>query len=584
MKFPRRPALAFASLAATSALLLAGCTSDTTDSSDSASGSDTTTSESSDSSTETVSSAVAEGEATYDDIDLPDVDLSPDASSATEITLADGASSGGDGVSVDGDTITITAAGTYVLSGELSDGQIVVDVADGDVTLILDGVDITSDGAPAITVDDADNLILYTASGSTNYVSDTGTYDDTDEDTGGAAIYSTADLFLAGEGTLVVDAGRNDGITSKDSLVIASGTYEVSAADDGIRGKDHLIILDGTVTVDATGDALKSDNEADEDEPDRYVGIVWIAGGTIDLTAGTDGIDAANQVTIEGGDMTVDAGDDGIHSEVYLRIGDAEIDILNSYEGLEAAVIYLDSGAVSIVSSDDGINGSDGSGSSEMGGMGGGGGGMGGGPGSHGASDTSGSDDSTTAETADYSTATDTTETETVADDSTTVSVEVYISGGTYLIDADGDGLDSNGTITMTGGTVVISGPEDSGNGAIDYNGTFDIDGGTIAASGSSGMAEAPDGGDQAVLGMTFGSSVTEGTVISVVDSDGELVMSFTTEKLSASLILSSAELESGETYTVYADGEVSGGEEVGPLTIGGTLSGGEELGTLTAS
>lgn len=565
----RRPTLAFASLAATGALLLTACSPDAADEGDTSLGA--ATDSTSDSTTETVSVATVEGEASYEDLDLPDVDLAPDASTATAIALADGASSGGSGVSVDGDTVTITAAGTYVLSGSLSDGQVVVNVADGDVALILDGVDITKSGAPAIQVDDASNVIVYTAAGTTNTVADSGTYDETDDTVGGAAIYSTADLFLAGEGTLVVDGGRNDGITSKDSLVIASGTYEITAADDGIRGKDHLVILDGDITVDATGDALKSDNEADTDEPERFVGVVWISGGALDLRAGTDGIDAANQVTIVGGSLAVDAGDDGIHSEVYLRIGDAEIDISNSYEGLEAALMYLDGGDVSIVASDDGINASDGSGSGEMGGMGGG---MGGGPGGMGGRP--GADDaSASAESASTTTA---------AFDQAADGVAIVISGGTYLIDAGGDGLDSNGTVSMTGGTVVVSGPTESMNGALDVNGTFEVSGGIIAASGSVGMAEAPDAGSQGVLAISFNSQVSAGSTITVVDSGGDVVASFTTEKTSQSLVLSMPGLESGATYTVVSDGTVTGGEEVGPLTVGGTLTGGDELGSLTAS
>lgn len=565
----RRPTLAFASLAATGALLLTACSPEATDEDGTAL--DDATGSSAESSTEAVSVATVEGEASYEDLDLPEVDLAPDASAATEITLADGASTGGSGVSVDGDTVTISVAGTYVLSGALSDGQVVVNVADGDVALILDGVDITMSDAPAIQVDDASNVIVYTAAGTTNAVRDTGAYDDTDDEAGGAAIYSTADLFLAGEGTLVVDGGRNDGITSKDSLVIASGTYGITAADDGIRGKDHLVILDGDIAVDATGDALKSDNDADTDEPERFVGVVWIAGGSLDLRSGTDGIDAANQVTIAGGTLAIDAGDDGVHSEVYLRIGDAEIDIANSYEGLEAALMYLDSGDVSIVSSDDGINASDGSGGGDMGGMGGG---MGGGPGGMGGRP--GTDDaSASAESASTTTA---------AFDQAADGVAIMISGGTYLIDAGGDGLDSNGTVSMTGGTVVVSGPTESMNGALDVNGTFEVSGGIVAASGSVGMAEAPDAGSQGVLAISFNSQVPAESTITVVDPDGDVVASFTTEKVSQSLVLSMPGLEPGVTYTVVSDGTVAGGEEVGPLTVGGTLTGGNELGSLTAS
>ncbi|MDN4473950.1 carbohydrate-binding domain-containing protein [Demequina zhanjiangensis] len=596
MKLSRRPALAFATLATTGALLLSACTSDAADAESTDSASDVTTSESS---TETVASATANGEASYEQLDLPEVDLSPDYANATTVTLADGASgSDGDGVAISGDMVTITEAGTYVLTGTLTQGQIVVNVADGDVTLVLDDATIANVDAPAIQVDDADNVVLYTEAGTTSTVTDSGTYDDTDEETGNAAIFSTADLFLAGEGTLIVDGGRNDGITSKDSLVIVSGTYDVTAADDGIRGKDSFVVLDGDVTVDAAGDALKSDNEADADEPEAYVGVIWIEDGTFDITSGVDGLDAANQITINGGSLAIDAGDDGLTSGVFVRIGDTEIDITNSYEGIEGALIYLDAGDVTVVSSDDGINGTDGSGSGgEMGGMGGdmgggmsgGPGGGAGGPGSRDSSDTSTAEDaSTAAATASFSTAalisSASTTTAAMGGDSAQEGVEVYISGGTYVLDADGDGLDSNGNVVMTGGTVIVNGPEGNGNGALDFNGTFEITGGSLAASGSAGMAQSPSGGDQGYLSMSFGSTVPVGTVLSIVDPEGELVASFTTTKSSASLVISTEAIVPGETYTVYADATVTGGETVDGLTVGGTLSGGDELGTLSAS
>ena len=182
---------------------------------------------------------------------------------ATTITLTgSSATVSGDGsknVTVDGSTVTITAAGTYVLSGSLTDGQVIIKAPDAHVILVLDGVDIASSSGAAIAATDADEVTVITADGSENTLSDTDSYaDDADVN---AALYSAADLTLAGTGTLTVKGNGNDGIASTDGLLITSGTITVQAKDDGIRGKDYVVITDGTVTITSGGDGIKADNE-----------------------------------------------------------------------------------------------------------------------------------------------------------------------------------------------------------------------------------------------------------------------------------------------------------------------------------
>lgn len=150
----------------------------------------------------------------------------------------------------------------------------------------------------------------------------------------------------------------------------------------------------------------------------------------------------------------------------------------------------------------------------------------------------------------------------------------ITISGGTIVMDAEGDGLDSNGSITMTGGDVTVNGPVNGGNGAIDFAGTFDISGGTLLAIGSSGMAEAPDtDSDQASLSITFSETVNSGATLAVADADGNIVTTFTTIKEIQSVVFSSADVTSGTEYTVYQveDGatDVSDGTELGTGTAG---------------
>ena len=179
-----------------------------------------------------------------------------DKASAVTITLSgNSAKSSGAGVTISGSTVTITAAGTYRLTGDL-DGQVVVAAADAEVTLVLDGVDIASTSTAAIAITDADLAVVVLADGSVNTLSDASSYaEDADVN---AALFSSADLTIAGKGSLTVTGNGNDGIASKDGLVIESGTITVTAVDDGIRGKDYLIIDGGDIDVTSGGDGLKA--------------------------------------------------------------------------------------------------------------------------------------------------------------------------------------------------------------------------------------------------------------------------------------------------------------------------------------
>lgn len=178
-------------------------------------------------------------------------DLTWDAAAEVAVTLADGASSvasgsPSDAVTVDGGTVTISAAGTYRLSGSLSDGQVVVAAGEEDVVrIILDGAEISSSTGSPFVVQSANGAIVFLADGSTNALRDAATYADTAEDAPNAALYSMADLTIAGTGSLSVKGNFNDGISSKDGLVLAAGNVTVDATDDGIVGKDYAVLLDG---------------------------------------------------------------------------------------------------------------------------------------------------------------------------------------------------------------------------------------------------------------------------------------------------------------------------------------------------
>ena len=571
----KKPSHLFAAFTLSAALILSGCSTST----------DATTVSSTTSAVNASSVSSPVTELSYSDLAIDEADLSFDPADAVDVTLADGASEGGDGVSIDGDTVTITTAGIYRLSGTLTSGSIIIDAPDGVVNLVLDGVDITAADVAAINVVEADQVVIRLADGTNNSLADTAdsAVDDTVEGSPNAILFSTADLWIAGDGALSVTAYAADAITSKDTLVLAGGDVSVTAADDGVRGKDHLVITGGTLTADVEGDALRSDNESVADEPDAAVGVVWIDGGALDLAAGSDAIDAARQVTVLDGDLTIAAGDDGIHSDNVLRIAGGSVSITESVEGIEGAYMYLSGGDVSVVATDDGINVSGGAEelaeatadtAADPGAMEGGR--LAGGP--------------------PMDTTTD------PADDLSTLTVSAMdgsgfggpaegdngarfleFSGGTYVVDTMSDGVDVNGTMSMTGGTLVVSGTENARNGALDVDDAFTISGGTLAANGMATMAVAPgEGSTQATLALTLSGIVPAGIVITISDDDGAQVSSFTTPKASESYIYSSDLLEEGAEYTISVGGEVTG-TSIGWLVLDGTATDGNSLGTAVA-
>ena len=295
--------------------------------------------------------------------------------------------------------------------------------------------------------------------------------------------------------------------------------------------------------MDASGDALKSDAEGDPG-----LGYVRITGGTLDLTSGTDAIEAVTAVIIEDGDIALAAGDDGIHSEAWLEISGGTTDITRSYEGLEGGQIVISGGDISVVSSDDGLNVSDGSGAAQAGG---GRGARGGGPGG--------------------------------GFETPIEGLFVEVTGGTLVIDADGDGFDSNGSAAVSGGTIVVNGPTSNGDGALDVNGELLVSGGTLLAAGSAGMAETPStSSEQATLALWFDGTVPAGTVVRIEDADGTAVLTWEASKSFGSLVLSSPQIEAGVTYEVLLEGEVSG-DSLGGLYLEPDYTGGTSVGTVAA-
>lgn len=388
-----------------------------------------------------------------------------DAAKEVDVQLAGSGLSGtAAGVTASGSTVTVGKAGVYRLSGSLA-GQVRVAAGEADlVVLVLDGVDINNDAGAAIEVVSADDVAIELAAGSQNTVSDATSYPaDADAD---AAIHSASDLTISGDGSLTVTGNGNDGITSKDDLVVLGGTITVTAADDALRGKDALVVEGGTLQLTATaGDGMKSDGDDDEQSADIdwTRGYILVRGGTIEATAGDDGLQAFTDTVIGGGSVTVGVVDDGIKAEVIVSIGQFDgvdaptVTVTESEEGLEAANIGISAGVVDINANDDGINASG------------------------------------NAELQARIAGTEFVEPDEMAD----TGERLEITGGTVTVVAGFDGLDSNGSLTISGGSVDITSAQTGGEGPIDANGSIKVAEGIVTANGSAwddSMAVMPGG------------------------------------------------------------------------------------------
>lgn len=432
-----------------------------------------------------------------------------DQASAVDVIL-DGttASSDSSAVSTNDGVVTITAGGTYRLSGTI-EGEVVIAAPDEEkVAIILSDAHINSENGAALAVQSADEVTIRLADGTSNTLSDGSSYGG-GEDEANSTLWSSSDLSITGNGALEVTGNNNDGIVSKDGLVIDSGTITVTAVDDGIRGKDYLWVSGADISVDAAGHALKSDNSDNE-----TVGYVALMGGTQNLSSsGEDGINA-QFIIASGADTTISSADDAMHADANMVLS-SSVTITESYEGLEALNMTIDGGSYSIVSTDDGINIAGGDGS-QAGGPGGG----------------------------DMFAVTE--------------GAELTIMDGEILINAEGDGLDSNGDVTLTGGSVTVHGPTNGGNGALDINGSFDITGGTLLAGGSAGMAETPDSSSAQGWVAAF-VNASAGDKVELTDASGNILATYVPEKAVQSVVFSTSNVESGQTYSVLVNGSESG-------------------------
>jgi len=533
---------------------------------------------------------------------------------ATIFLTGDSAACDSNAVTVSGSTITIADEGTYLLSGTLDDGRIIVSADKQDkVQLVLNGVTLHSQTSAPIYVLQADKVFLTLAEASVNTLSNGGSFTAIDENNIDAVIFSKEDLTLNGNGSLTVISPAGHGIVSKDSLTVTGGNYTVSCSSHGFSGKDSICIANGAITVEAGKDGIHAENDED-----TALGYVYIENGSFDITAEGDGISAgawmqlqngsftvlsgggsvnAQQQTsdnwggmpggpggmmggpggmmggpggrpggpnsgsndtaatedstsikavkaggdlvINGGSFTLDAaddalhsnanltvnagsfaiatGDDGFHADEALTVNGGTVSITKSYEGLEGLSIRICGGDLRIVSSDDGLNAAGGTDQSGFGGFRG-----------NDMFAASGSSDSF-----------------------------IDISGGNLYINASGDGIDSNGTLEISGGSVTVCGPTQGDTAVLDYDSSGTITGGSFIGTGSYMMAQTFSQSSQGVISLSVGNQ-SAGTQITLTDAKGNPILSYTPELSFAIVILSTPEMVKGESYTVTV-GSASG-------------------------
>lgn len=429
---------------------------------------------------------------------------------ATLVTLTDSSATAKGkytGYEIDGTDVSITAAGTYVFSGDCDNGSITVKKGVTGVTIVLNGLTLTNDDSAAITLNKTAEASLIAAAGTTNTVADT---EGSNDENAAVKVKSGASLSISGTGTLTVDGNAKNGIKGAADAVItvAEVKLNINAANDGLSCDDELNITGGTLSITAGGDAVKASPDTGENPDTTSLGNVTISGGTLTLNATEDGIqadgdltisggtfhvktngghttaltdDAASckgfkaggaltvtggtltvdsaddalhagtDVTISGGTLTLATGDDGVHADNDLVIGTKgasststpRINITASYEGLEGTTVTVYSGDIDVVASDDGVNAAS----------------------------------STLGERSD--------------------KYAISIAGGDLYIDAGSDGLDSNNDINITGGKVEVYGADAMMDAAIDYDGTFTLSGGTLFGAGME-----PSAGTQAYIAV----------------------------------------------------------------------------------
>lgn len=578
-----------------------------------------------------------------------DFEIGYDEDESIAIQLnGDSADCSSDAVQISDSTVTITEEGTYLLSGTLNDGMIIINTDKSEkVQLVLDSVTIHSETSAPIYVLQSDKVFLTQTAGSTNTLSNGGTFTAIDENNIDAVIFAKDDLTLNGSGTMIITSPAGHGIVSKDSLKFTSGSYDINCASHAVSGKDEVSVANadftivsgkdgvhaentedsslgfsyiqsGTFQISAEGDGISAssciqiddgsfditsgggsvnaasrssdawgdfkgggrheggpgkntedtpggdpgtdtpnmsmpdksapgtddtatgisdavttnesdmpvdpennsaNSEASSEDSSSMKGIkagtgLGIYGGTFTIDSADDSFHSNGSMMIAGGTYTVASGDDAFHADETLEVTDGSMNITECYEGLEGLEVNVSGGDITLIASDDGFNAAGGTDSSGS---------------------TRGRDGKFTQQG---------------APGASSSNGSITISGGTVYITASGDGIDSNGSLDIIGGNVTVCGPSQGDTATLDYDSSATISGGTFIGTGGSGMAQTFSSSSQGVIAVNVGNQ-SAGTEIQLADSNGNVIISYTPELDFAVVILSSPDISSGEDYTI---------------------------------
>lgn len=530
-----------------------------------------------------------------------------DASKAVTIKLnGTSASASSNSVKISGSKVTITEEATYVISGNLSNGMLIVDAKDtAKLQLVFNGVDITSKTSAALYILEADKVVVTLASGTTNTLANGGSFTAIDDNDIDATVFSKQDLTLNGNGSLTVTSPAGHGIISKDDLVITGGTYTVNSASHGLDANDSVRIVNATLNIDAGKDAVRAENNDDASKGFVYVssgtikgeaegdGIaasayMQIAGGTIDLLVGggsknstkehsdsfggfmgggrpgggkrsssytssssndsgtsMKGLKAANSLLISGGNITLDSADDTIHSDVSVVINGGTFTLASGDDGIHAEdTLTVTAGTIEITECYEGLEAMH--------------------------IDVQGGNIKLKATDDGLNAAGGTDQSGTTGGrdgmfggggfgghGSSNSNGSIKVSGGTLYINSSGDGMDANGTLEISGGHTTVTGPTQGDTATLDYDKTGVITGGTFIGTGSTMMAQSFSDSEQGVVAIKSGNQAA-GTQITLKDSKGNTIISHKPELDFAVVILSTPDLVKGEKYTLTVGSQTS--------------------------
>lgn len=420
-----------------------------------------------------------------------------DESAAETITLSgtSAKTSASSGVTIDGSTVTITAEGVYVVSGTLTDGQIVVEADDSaKVQIVLKDAEITSETSAAIYVKSADKVFVTTAKGTNNTLANGGSFTADGDTNVDGAVYAKDDITFNGSGSLTITSPAGHGVVGNDDVKFGGGTYTITASAHGVKANDSARFAESDVTITAGADKdgvhVSDSDDASAAESDSFF---YMADGTLTINSQDDGIHADAEVNIEGGTIVVN----------------------ESYEGIEGLAIKISGGSTTVTATDDGLNAAGGNSSSDQtfGGDDWNGGGM-------------------------------------MNDGGTNGSI--VISGGKVHITAGGDGVDSNGSVEITGGYTVVEGPTNGDTSVLDYNGEATVKAGTFIGTGGAGMATSFSSADQGLIAVSVGNQ-SAGSTVTLKDEAGNVITETTPELDYAVVYISTEDMAQGNTYTLTA-------------------------------